>query len=191
MREACLLTLTSLRDVLTHEDPHARAYWLNRVINTNGSTSTGYAGAGSSSSSSSSSLSPTKGGSVKEIRLLRSFVKRVLESYAREATQVSPSLKSRSKRQRFQGPFLYTADFFYHVEMCIRQISCSLIISYDICSIAHDHYTDIYPKTLKHIYPRLPLPARKELYHTPHTWTKDSKMNTALCAVRPLTCSYS
>ena len=31
------------------------------------------------------------------------------------------------------------------MEWCIRQLWCSLILAYNITSIAHNHYTDIYP----------------------------------------------
>ena len=46
---------------------------------------------------------------------------------------------------------IYTVDFLFHVTWCIRQLSSSSIISYDIISIAHSHHTDIYSQT-KHIY---------------------------------------
>ena len=45
----------------------------------------------------------------------------------------------------FRGHFLYSVDFLFHVECSMRQLSCSSIISYNITSITHNHYTDIYP----------------------------------------------
>ena len=40
---------------------------------------------------------------------------------------------------------LYTVDFLFNVEWCIRQLLRSSITSYNITSIAHNHRTDIYP----------------------------------------------
>ena len=48
------------------------------------------------------------------------------------------------------GILLYTSGVLFHVEWCIRQLSCSSIISCNITSIAHNHYTNIYSNTYIH-----------------------------------------
>ena len=45
----------------------------------------------------------------------------------------------------FKWTLLFTVDLLFHVECCIRQLCCSSIIIFHTTSIAHDHYTDIYP----------------------------------------------
>ena len=37
---------------------------------------------------------------------------------------------------------LYTGGILFHVEGCIRQLWCSLIILYSITKIAYNHHTD-------------------------------------------------
>ena len=43
-----------------------------------------------------------------------------------------------------KGLFLYTVGILFHKEWCIRQLLLSSIISYNITSIAYNHYTNIY-----------------------------------------------
>ena len=47
----------------------------------------------------------------------------------------------------FRELLLYTVGVLYHVELCIRQLWCSSIITFNATIIAHDQYTNINSQT--------------------------------------------
>jgi hypothetical protein len=75
-----------------------------------------------------------------EIRLENS--KRLL---AQERDMGKEMQVSRRSMFNIKGVFLYTAIVLFHLEWYIRQLWSTFIILYNITSIAHDQYTNIYP----------------------------------------------
>ena len=67
---------------------------------------------------------------------------RVLAQSEREGACTGGALRGKSK-SNLKGLFLYTVNFLFYVECCIRQLWCSSTVLYSITSIAYNYHTDI------------------------------------------------